>query len=250
LVNGNGAISRAPAGLPPHYEDLLRLYPNDGLAAEAQYRIGESFIACAEGGNPAAADSVYSLVVARYPKSEFGGISLYKQAEMIKATKPDSRKVLYQRIVCEFSGEHGQVHGRRETGGRPALQVGCRARLSTQLNADSEELPLARRLSGAGAVRAACRSRPGNSAASASGNGTETGSGSRLGQPTRLVDQGRPPRASIRRRLKWSEPDSLMKALMARDGYEADALPSQPARSTTLALKTFASRPTFEARRG
>ena len=55
------------------------------------------------GGNPAAADSVYTLVTSRYPKSDFAATSLYKRADMqMKAGKSDVARSLLQRIVCEY----------------------------------------------------------------------------------------------------------------------------------------------------
>jgi len=85
------------------YEEILRQFPISLEAPEAQYMIGESFVSCPEGGNPAAADSVYSLVTTRYLKSDFAAISLYKRAGMqTKAGKPDLARSLLQRIVCEF----------------------------------------------------------------------------------------------------------------------------------------------------
>ena len=55
------------------------------------------------GGNPAAADSVYSLVTVRYPKSDWAATSLGKRADaQAKAGKAEGARALLQRIVCEY----------------------------------------------------------------------------------------------------------------------------------------------------
>ncbi len=104
LLAGNAGILQGSCRAARRsYEELLRQFPNSLEAPEAQYKIGESFVSCAEGGNPAAADSVYTLVTTRYPKSDFAATSLYKRADMqLKAGKTDVARSLLQRIVCEY----------------------------------------------------------------------------------------------------------------------------------------------------
>jgi TolA-binding protein len=108
LLAGNAGILQGSCRAARRsYEELLRQFPTSLEAPEAEYKIGESFVSCAEGGNPggnpAAADSVYTLVTTRYPKSDFAATSLYKRADMqMKAGKTDVARSLLQRIVCEY----------------------------------------------------------------------------------------------------------------------------------------------------
>jgi TolA-binding protein len=104
LLAGNAGILQGSCRAARRsYEELLRQFPTSLEAPEAQYKIGESFVSCPEGGNPAAADSVYTLVTTRYPKSDFAAISLYKRSDMqMKAGKTDVARSLLQRIVCEY----------------------------------------------------------------------------------------------------------------------------------------------------
>ena len=108
LLAGNAGILQGSCRAARRsYEELLKQFPTSIEAPEAQYKIGESFVSCAEGGNPsgnpAAADSVYTLVTTRYPKSDFAATSLYKRADMqMKAGKTDVARSLLQRIVCEY----------------------------------------------------------------------------------------------------------------------------------------------------
>lgn len=85
------------------FQDLLTMYPESQDAAEAQFSIGASYGECGEGGNTAKADSVYKLVMDKYPKSDFAPTSLYKRAEMQRlAGKADVAKPMYAKIVCEY----------------------------------------------------------------------------------------------------------------------------------------------------
>ncbi len=104
LLAGNAGILQGSCrSARRSYEELLRQFPASLEAPEAQYKIGESFVSCTEGGNPAAAESVYTLVTTRYPKSDFAATSLYKRADMqMKAGKTDVARSLLQRIVCEY----------------------------------------------------------------------------------------------------------------------------------------------------
>jgi TolA-binding protein len=104
LLAGNSSILQGSCRAARRsYEELLRSSPNALEAPEAQYKIAESFASCAEGGNPAAADSVYALVTARYPKSDFAATALWKRADaQAKAGATDVARGLLQRIVCEY----------------------------------------------------------------------------------------------------------------------------------------------------
>jgi TolA-binding protein len=104
LLAGNASILQGSCRAARRsYEELLKEYPNALEAPEAQYKIAESFVSCAEGGNPAAADSVYALVTARYPKSDFAATALWKRADaQSKAGATEVARGLLQRIVCEY----------------------------------------------------------------------------------------------------------------------------------------------------
>ena len=85
------------------YQDILSQFPDSPDAPEALYSIAESYVACGQDGNPAQADSVYRLVVERYPRSDFAATSLYKRAEVLRlGGKPAEAKPLYEKIVCEY----------------------------------------------------------------------------------------------------------------------------------------------------
>ena len=105
------------------FEEVLRLYPDSQEAAEAQYSVAESFVACGEGGNPARADSVYTLVTAKYPTSDFAATSLYKRAEMQRnAGKRDVAQPLYQRVVCEYPKSTVYAQALSKLGSRPVCK--------------------------------------------------------------------------------------------------------------------------------
>jgi len=82
------------------FEQLVVTYPNAEEAAAAQEFIGESYEA--ERNQPAA-DSVYQLVVGRYPRSPYAPTALYKRAKMLwdANRKTDARPIL-QRIRTEY----------------------------------------------------------------------------------------------------------------------------------------------------
>lgn len=97
MIGGSCAAARRA------FQDLLTMYPESPDAAEAQFSIGASYGECGEGGNTAKADSVYKLVMDKYPKSDFAPTSLYKRAEMQRlAGKMDVAKPMYAKIVCEY----------------------------------------------------------------------------------------------------------------------------------------------------
>jgi TolA-binding protein len=85
------------------FQDVVTNFPDSPDTPEAQYLIAESFVSCGEGGNPAKADSVYRLVVERYPRSDFAPMSLYKRGEALRtANRIAEARPLYEKIVCEY----------------------------------------------------------------------------------------------------------------------------------------------------
>jgi TolA-binding protein len=64
-------------------DTFLTTYPNDPQASEALFYVGESYGSCGSARNTAAADSVYRLVVSRYPASPRAPSALYKRAQLL-----------------------------------------------------------------------------------------------------------------------------------------------------------------------
>jgi TolA-binding protein len=104
IRDGNGLIlQHSCRAARRNFEEVLSQYPASPEAPQAQYLIAESFVACADGGNQNSADSVYSLVTSRYPKSDYAAVALYKRASMqAEAGNATAARGLYQRIVCEY----------------------------------------------------------------------------------------------------------------------------------------------------
>lgn len=90
-----GSYGAARAG----FQQLLTQYPDFDDAAQAQLYIGESY---AQEKNPAAADSVYQLVVTKYPQSAQAPTALYKRALLVRVEKPADARALLQRIVRDY----------------------------------------------------------------------------------------------------------------------------------------------------
>ena len=77
--------------------DLLRLYPTTEDAPEAMVYIAETYTA---ERNQAAADSVYGLVIQRYPKSPKAATASYKRALSLKdAGQAAAARAAFERIV-------------------------------------------------------------------------------------------------------------------------------------------------------
>jgi TolA-binding protein len=103
LLSGRTLIIQGSCGTARRtFQDLITQYPDSPDAPEALYSIAASYVDCGDGASPAKADSVYRLVVERYPRSEFAATSLYKRAEALReASKPAEAKALYEKILCE-----------------------------------------------------------------------------------------------------------------------------------------------------
>src|SRR5258707_963523 len=79
---------------------LLRTYPTYEDAPEAMVYIAETYAA---ERNQAAADSVYGLVVQRYPRSPKAATALYKRALVLKlAGQSAAARASLERIVREY----------------------------------------------------------------------------------------------------------------------------------------------------
>jgi TolA-binding protein len=103
LVNGRSLIIQGSCGTARRsFQEVITKYPDSIEAPEAQYLIAESYVAC-DGGNPGKADSVYTIVTEKYPKTDFAATALYKRAEMQRTGgKPEVARPLYLRIICEY----------------------------------------------------------------------------------------------------------------------------------------------------
>jgi tol-pal system protein YbgF len=93
LRRGSASVARGG------FEELLRSYPQSEDAPEALVYIAETYAA---ERNPAAADSVYSLVVDRYPKSPKAATALYKRAVAFRsAGRTTAARAAFDRIIRE-----------------------------------------------------------------------------------------------------------------------------------------------------
>ena len=84
------------------FTDLLRQYPQSAVASDAQLQIAYSY----EGEkNQPAADSVYALVAATYPRSTAAPTALYKHAQsLIVAKKTAEARALIERLKRDYPG--------------------------------------------------------------------------------------------------------------------------------------------------
>ncbi len=101
LVTGRNQMSQRSYGIARRtFEQLLSAYPNAEEAAAAQQYVGEAFEA--ERNQPAA-DSVYQLVVGRYPRSPYAPTALYKRAKMLwDANRKAEARPILQRIRTDY----------------------------------------------------------------------------------------------------------------------------------------------------
>jgi tol-pal system protein YbgF len=91
-----GSVSVARGG----FEELLRTYPTYEDAPEAMVYIAETYAA---ERNQVAADSVYGLVVQRYPQSPKAATALYKRAQILRSAGQNAAaRAALERIVREY----------------------------------------------------------------------------------------------------------------------------------------------------
>ena len=91
-----GSVGVARSG----FEELLRTYPTYEDAPEAMVYIAETYAA---ERNQVAADSVYGLVVQRYPRSPKAATALYKRALVLKSAGQNAAaRASLERIVREY----------------------------------------------------------------------------------------------------------------------------------------------------
>ena len=104
LVQGRGMVINGSCSTARRtFQDILTNFPDSPDAPEAQFLIGESFVSCGDGGNPAKADSVYKLVIEKYPKNDFAITAIYRRGELLRtANKMAEARPLYEEIVCKY----------------------------------------------------------------------------------------------------------------------------------------------------
>lgn len=91
-----GSVGVARSG----FEELLRTYPTYEDAPEAMVYIAETYAA---ERNQVAADSVYGLVVQRYPRSPKAATALYKRALILKSAGQNAAaRAALERIVRDY----------------------------------------------------------------------------------------------------------------------------------------------------
>jgi TolA-binding protein len=105
LVQGKSMVYQGSCSTARRtFQDVLTNFPDSPETVEAQYMIAESYVACGAEGNPAKADSVYKLVIEKYPTSDWAATSYYKRAEALRtANKAAEARPLYEKIVCDYS---------------------------------------------------------------------------------------------------------------------------------------------------
>jgi TolA-binding protein len=88
------------------FDDLLRQYPQSAVASDAQLQVAYTY----EGEkNQAGADSVYTLVVSKFPKSTAAPTALYKHAQsLIAAKKTTEARALIERLRREYPGSDAE----------------------------------------------------------------------------------------------------------------------------------------------
>lgn len=117
IINGSCAAARRA------FQEILTLYPDSQDAPEAQFSIAESYVKCGEDGNPEKADSVYRLVIEKYPKSDFAATSLYKRAEMLRSGgRQNEARPLYAKVVCDYPKSTVFAQALDRLGSRPACK--------------------------------------------------------------------------------------------------------------------------------
>lgn len=101
---GRDQIQRgSPAAGRQALTDLLRLYPDHDLAPDALFYLAEAYAA---ERNEAAADSTWSQVYTRYPRSERAAEALYRHGLYLENSgRRREAKAVYERVVKEYSSK-------------------------------------------------------------------------------------------------------------------------------------------------
>jgi len=101
---GRDQIQRgSPAAGRRALEDMLRLYPDHDLAADALFYVAEAY---ATERDEAAADSAWVQVYTKYPRSERAAEAMYRHALYLENSgqRREAREV-YEQVVKEYSSK-------------------------------------------------------------------------------------------------------------------------------------------------
>ncbi|MHB1225806.1 MAG: tetratricopeptide repeat protein [Gemmatimonadaceae bacterium] len=101
---GRDQIQRgSPAAGRQALTDLLRLYPEHDLAPDALFYLAEAYAA---ERNDAAADSTWTQVYTKYPRSERAAEALYRHGLYLENSgRRREAKAIYERVVKEYSSK-------------------------------------------------------------------------------------------------------------------------------------------------
>jgi len=84
------------------FDQLLATYPDFDRAPAAQLNVGEAYRA---EGNMTAADSVYQLVYAKYPRAPEAATGMYKHGKILwDGNKKTEARIVLNRVIREFPG--------------------------------------------------------------------------------------------------------------------------------------------------
>lgn len=101
---GRDQIQRgSPAAGRKALTDLLQLYPQHDLAPDALFYVAETYAA---ERNEAAADSTWTQVYTKYPRSERAAEALYRHGLYLENSgRRREAKAVYERVVKEYSSK-------------------------------------------------------------------------------------------------------------------------------------------------
>lgn len=101
---GRDQIQRgSPAAGRRALTDLLQLYPDHDLAPDALFYVAETYAA---ERNEAAADSTWTQVYTKYPRSERAAEALYRHGLYLENSgRRREAKAVYERVVKEYSSK-------------------------------------------------------------------------------------------------------------------------------------------------
>lgn len=100
-------LTQATGGARQNFQDLITNYPADERVPEAQFYIAETF---SREGNKVGSDSVYALVVLKYPRSDYAASSLYKRAQFAKEAGDNARwEALLRELIARYPKSEAAV---------------------------------------------------------------------------------------------------------------------------------------------
>jgi len=103
-----GSFETARSG----FDEFLGLYPNDGLAPDAQYFRAETY---AETNDPGAALAEYARVLELYPNSRRASTALYKSGQIeLRQGNVDDARTYFDRVIQGYPESDEVELARRE----------------------------------------------------------------------------------------------------------------------------------------